>query len=527
MNDKIFIFDTTLRDGEQAPGSSLEIEEKVEIAKQLSKLNVDVIEAGFPVSSKAQFEAVERISGSTEGSTIAALARSIPNDVKKAYEALKNANKYRIHTFAGTSDIHIMGKFSDSKYGANLQEKRDTIIKMATDAVAYAKTLTDDVEFSPEDAGRTDLNYLCEIIEAVIDAGATVINVPDTTGYTMPLEFGEKILMIKKKVKNIQKAIISVHCHNDLGLAVANSLSAVSSGARQVECTINGIGERAGNASLEEIVMSLNVRKDYWDYSTDIVTKEIYNTSKMVSKHTGMIVQANKAIVGDNAFAHESGIHQDGFLKNRETYEIMTPESVGLNKSKIILGRHSGRHGIQSRLSELGYDLSNKEMNRVYSKFLELADKKKEIFDDDLRILMGDRNVNKHNFFELDYLHVNNGTNTIPTATVRIKTPDSIEQESATGDGPVAACFKAIKRALKLDYDIKLHDYKVRSITSGKDAFGEVIIRLFIKESLYISKGTSTDTIKASVKAYLDALNQYENDKKNRYLLFIEESVNV
>jgi 2-isopropylmalate synthase len=343
----------------------------------------------------------------------------------------------------------------------------------------------------------------------------------------MPLEFGEKILMIKKKVKNIQKAIISVHCHNDLGLAVANSLSAVSSGARQVECTINGIGERAGNASLEEIVMSLNVRKDYWDYSTDIVTKEIYNTSKMVSKHTGMIVQANKAIVGDNAFAHESGIHQDGFLKNRETYEIMTPESVGLNKSKIILGRHSGRHGIQSRLSELGYDLSNKEMNRVYSKFLELADKKKEIFDDDLRILMGDRNVNKHNSFELDYLHVNNGTNTIPTATVRIKTPDSIEQESATGDGPVAACFKAIKRALKLDYDIKLHDYKVRSITSGKDAFGEVIIRLFIKESLYISKGTSTDTIKASVKAYLDALNQYENDKKNRYLLFIEESVNV
>jgi 2-isopropylmalate synthase len=343
----------------------------------------------------------------------------------------------------------------------------------------------------------------------------------------MPLEFGEKISLIKKKVKNIQKAIISVHCHNDLGLAVANSLSAISFGARQVECTINGIGERAGNASLEEIVMSLNVRKDYWDYSTDIVTKEIYNTSKMVSKHTGMIVQANKAIVGDNAFAHESGIHQDGFLKNRETYEIMTPESVGLNKSKIILGRHSGRHGIQSRLSELGYDLSNKEMNRVYSKFLELADKKKEIFDDDLRILMGDRNLNKHNSFELDYLHVNNGTNTIPTATVRIKTPNSIEQESATGDGPVAACFKAIKRALKLDYDIKLHDYKVRSITSGKDAFGEVIIRLFINESLYISKGTSTDTIKASVKAYLDALNQYENDKKNRYLLFIEESVNV
>tara|TARA_A100000164_G_scaffold150962_1_gene133942 strand:- start:638 stop:1798 length:1161 start_codon:yes stop_codon:yes gene_type:complete len=377
MSDKIFIFDTTLRDGEQAPGSSLEIEEKIEIAKQLSKLNVDVIEAGFPISSKAQFEAVERISDSTEGPTIAALARSISKDVKKAYDALKNANKYRIHTFAGTSDIHIMGKFSNTKYGVGLKEKRETVIKMATDAIAYAKTLTDDVEFSPEDAGRTDLNYLCEIIEAVIDAGATVINVPDTTGYTMPLEFGEKILSIKKKVKNIQNAIISVHCHNDLGLAVANSLSAIASGARQVECTINGIGERAGNASLEEIVMSLKVRNDYWDYDTDIVTKEIYNSSKMVSKHTGMIVQANKAIVGDNAFAHESGIHQDGFLKNRETYEIMTPESVGLNKSKIILGRHSGRHGIQSRLSELGYEVSNKEMNKVYSKFLELADKKR------------------------------------------------------------------------------------------------------------------------------------------------------
>ena len=377
MSDKIFIFDTTLRDGEQAPGSSLEIEEKIEIAKQLSKLNVDVIEAGFPISSKAQFEAVERISDSMEGPTIAALARSISKDIKKAYDALKNANKYRIHTFAGTSDIHIMGKFSNTKYGVNLKEKRKTVIKMATDAIAYAKTLTDDVEFSPEDAGRTDLNYLCEVIEAVIDAGATVINVPDTTGYTMPLEFGEKILSIKKNVKNIQNAIISVHCHNDLGLAVANSLSAIASGARQVECTINGIGERAGNASLEEIVMSLKVRNDYWDYDTDIVTKEIYNSSKMVSKHTGMIVQANKAIVGDNAFAHESGIHQDGFLKNRETYEIMTPESVGLNKSKIILGRHSGRHGIQSRLSELGYEVSNKEMNKVYSKFLELADKKR------------------------------------------------------------------------------------------------------------------------------------------------------
>ena len=320
MSEKIHIFDTTLRDGEQAPGSSLEIEEKIEIAKQLSKLNVDVIEAGFPVSSKAQYKAVEGIADLVNGPTIAALARCIENDIEKAYQALKSAEKYRIHTFAGTSDIHIMGKFSDDKYGKDLNEKRNTIIKMAVDAVSYAKSFTDDVEFSPEDAGRTDINYLCEVIEAVISAGATVLNIPDTTGYTMPEEFGEKINLVKKKVKNINDAIISVHCHNDLGLAVANSLSAIKSGARQVECTINGIGERAGNASLEEIVMSLNVRSDYWPYKTDIKTKEIHNSSKMVSKHTGMIVQANKAIVGDNAFAHESGIHQDGFLKNRETY---------------------------------------------------------------------------------------------------------------------------------------------------------------------------------------------------------------
>ena len=527
MSEKIHIFDTTLRDGEQAPGSSLEVEEKIEIAKQLSKLNVDVIEAGFPVSSKAQFQAVESIAGMVNGPTIAALARCIENDIEEAYQALKSAEKYRIHTFAGTSDIHIMGKFSGDKYGKDLNEKRNTIIKMASDAVSYAKSFTDDIEFSPEDAGRTDINYLCEVIEAVISAGATVINIPDTTGYTMPEEFGEKINLVKKKVKNINDATISVHCHNDLGLAVANSLSAIKSGARQVECTINGIGERAGNASLEEIVMSLKVRGDYWPYKTDIKTKEIYNSSKMVSKHTGMIVQANKAVVGDNAFAHESGIHQDGFLKNRETYEIMTPESVGLNKSKIILGRHSGRHGIQSRLAELGYELSNRDMNKVYKRFLELADKKKEIFDDDLRILMGDRNIKKNNAFDLDYLHVAIGTNTIPTATVRIKTSDSIAEESATGDGPVAASFKAIKRALKLDYDIKLHDYKVRSITSGKDAFGEVIIRLFINDTLYVSKGTSTDTIKASVKAYLDALNQYERNKKRNHLPYIKEEVNV
>ena len=527
MRDKVHIFDTTLRDGEQAPGASLGVDEKVEIAKQLSKLNVDVIEAGFPVSSKAQFEAVEKIAGSTDGPIITALARTVSKDIKSAYEALKGANRYRIHTFAGTSDIHILGKFSDSKYGKNLSEKRDTILKMSCEAVALAKTFTEDIEFSPEDAGRTDVSYLCDIIEAVIESGATVVNIPDTTGYTMPLEFGDKISLIKEKVKNINDAIISVHCHNDLGLAVANSLSAVSAGARQVECTINGIGERAGNASMEEIVMALKVRDNYWDFFTEINTQEIYSTSRMVSTYTGMMVQSNKAIVGDNAFAHESGIHQDGVLKNRDTYEIMTPESVSIPRNKIILGRHSGRHGLSSRLEDLGYEVTKKQLGQLYSSFLELADKKKEIFDEDLRVLMGDEIIKKPEHYLLDYLHVNVGTNTIPTATIRIMVDDQLLEESATGDGPVAACFKAIKRAIKFTYEVKLQDYKVRSVTSGKDAIGEVIIRLVINDSVFVSKGTSTDTIEASVKAYLGALNQYEEHKKNHHVPVIEELVNI
>ena len=516
--DKVYVFDTTLRDGEQVPGCQLNTDEKIEIALDLESLGVDIIEAGFPISSPGDFNSVSEISKVVKKPIICALSRAVISDIDMANLALKNAKRKRIHTGIGASDIHIKHKFNST---------REKILEQAVAAVKYSKKFFEDVEFYPEDAGRADQDFLCKMVEEVIKAGATVINIADTTGYNLPEMYGKKINYLMNNVPNVDKAIISVHCHNDLGLAVANSLSAIKSGARQVECTINGIGERAGNASLEEIVMSLNVRSDYWPYKTDIKTKEIHNSSKMVSKHTGMIVQANKAVVGDNAFAHESGIHQDGFLKNRETYEIMTPESVGLNKSKIILGRHSGRHGIQSRLAELGYELSNSDMNKVYKRFLELADKKKEIFDDDLRILMGDRNIKKNNAFDLDYLHVAIGTNTIPTATVRIKTSDSIAEESATGDGPVAASFKAIKRALKLEYDIKLHDYKVRSITSGKDAFGEVIIRLFINDTLYVSKGTSTDTIKASVKAYLDALNQYERDKKSRYLLYIEEPVNV
>jgi 2-isopropylmalate synthase len=367
LDNRIIIFDTTLRDGEQAPGASLNVFEKLEIATQLAKMGVDVIEAGFPVSSPAQFEAVQRISAEVDA-IIAGLARAKEVDIKAAYVALREAKKPRIHNFLGTSDIHVFGKFVDDRYGHTLSEKKNTVLKMAQDAVAYAKTFTNDVEFSAEDAGRTDLGYLSEVIEAAIEAGATTVNIPDTTGYTFPREFGNKIAELKKRVKNINKAIISVHCHDDLGLAVANSLSGIENGARQVEGTINGIGERAGNASLEEIIMALKVRRDLGGYYTKIKTEEIYNTSKMVSSFTGMIVQPNKAIVGENAFAHESGIHQDGMLKDRQTYEIMTPASVGVPKTKIVLGRHSGRHGLKARLDELGYKLNESELQEVYDK---------------------------------------------------------------------------------------------------------------------------------------------------------------
>ncbi|MDP7036771.1 MAG: 2-isopropylmalate synthase [Candidatus Marinimicrobia bacterium] len=510
MSEKIIIFDTTLRDGEQAPGASLNVFEKLEIAKQLERLNVDVIEAGFPVSSQGQFESVQRIADSVN-TIIAGLARTIIGDIDACHNSLKGAERSRIHTFIGTSDIHINGKFESSRYGKSLPEKQATILKMATDAVQYAKTFTDDVEFSAEDAGRTDIGYLCEIIEAVIDAGANTVNIPDTTGYTMPQEFGAKIIELKSRVSNIDQAVMSVHCHNDLGLAVANSLFAVASGARQVECTINGIGERAGNASMEEFVMSLNVRPNFWNFHTDINTEEIYNSSRMVSGFTGMLVQPNKAIVGENAFAHESGIHQDGMLKNRDTYEIMTPESVGIVNNKIVLGRHSGRHGLLSRLKALGYEVSDEKMGNIYKRFILLADNKKEIFDEDLIVLMGDESKSEIGFYYLDYLHVNLGTTIIATATVRIKTEEKIGEESATGDGPVDACFRAINRAINFKEIPKLEHYQVRSITAGKGAQGEVSVRIKIQDSAYSGKGVSTDTIRASAKAYLQALNHYES----------------
>ena len=507
--NRVFIFDTTLRDGEQSPGASLNVFEKLEIARQLLKLNVDIIEAGFPVSSPVQFEAVQRIANEIDGVVIAGLARAKDIDIKAAYDALRNAKKFRIHTFSSTSDIHILGKFGDERYGKTLEEKRSTVIKMSRDAVAYARTFTDDVEFSAEDAGRTNVGYLSEVIEAAIEAGATTVNIPDTTGYTFPKEFGKIISELKRRVKNIDKTIISVHCHNDLGLAVANSLSGIENGARQAECTINGIGERAGNASLEEIVMALKVRKDITNCFTNINFEEIYNASKMVSSFTGLIVQPNKAIVGDNAFAHEAGIHQDGMLKNRQTYEILTPESVGVPKTKIVLGRHSGKHGLKARLATLGYTFSEEELEKVYIDFVALADKKKEVYDEDLRVLMGDYTHTEENqFFELDYLHVNMGTNSIPTATVRVKINGIPKQESATGDGAVDACFNAIERALNTKTE--LESYQVRSVTSGRQALGEVSVRIRKNSLSFTGRGVSTDVIEASAKAYLQALNQQE-----------------
>ncbi len=527
MSEKVIVFDTTLRDGEQSPGASLTLHEKVEIARQLDTLGVDVIEAGFPISSPTQFDAVRRI-GDEVSAVVAGLARALEPDIDAVRKSLENAEKYRIHTFMGTSDIHITQKFGSDRYGKTLAEKRKKIIEMACDAVAFAKTFTPDVEFSPEDAGRTDIEYLIEVVEAVIAAGATTVNIPDTTGYTFPVEFGQKIAALKERVPNINDAIISVHCHNDLGLAVANSLTSITHGARQVECTINGIGERAGNASLEEIVMALKVRPELWDCHTDINTSEIMNTSRMVSGYTGMLVQPNKAIVGENAFAHESGIHQDGMLKSRETYEIMNPDAIGIGESKIVLGRHSGRAGLKSRLESLGFHVDKDRLKTIYKEFVVLADKKKEVFDEDLRAIMNDLLEQEDAYYKLDYLHVNLGTTTIPVAIVRIHTPDGEFQDSATGDGPVAACFRAIARALDIRQEFNLEYYQVRSITRGKSALGEVTLRLHHKGDIYAGRGISTDTIEASAKAYLEALNQHkrklemEQDPKN---LAVEEHI--
>jgi len=498
MAERIIIFDTTLRDGEQAPGASLTVDQKLEIARQLARLGVDVIEGGFPISSPGDFEAVRKIAEEVRGVTICGLARCLQKDIDAAAKALERAERPRIHVFLATSKIHREYK---------LQKAKEEILRMAQEGVRYAKKFVDDVEFSPEDASRTEPEFLAQVVEAVIDAGATVVNIPDTVGYAIPSEFGTLIKYLFDNVSNIERATISVHCHDDLGLAVANSLAAIENGARQVECTINGIGERAGNAALEEIVMALRVRSDKLAYETGIDTRQIYKTSRLVSKLTGMWVQPNKAIVGDNAFAHESGIHQDGVLKEPSTYEIIRPEEIGLSSSRLVLGKHSGRHAFRKKLEELGYSLDDEQIESAFSTFKELCDKKKEVFDEDIIAIVEGILYQMPETYHLEYIHTTTGNQTVPTATVRIRLADGqIKQDAACGDGPVDAAYAAISRITGLD--VKLLDYSLRAITGGRDALGEVTVKIKKDDIIVIGKGTSTDIIEASAKAFVDALNR-------------------
>jgi 2-isopropylmalate synthase len=499
--EKVVIFDTTLRDGEQSPGAALSISEKLEIAHQLARLGVDVIEAGFPVSSPAQFEATRLCAEQVDGPVICGLARANQKDIDAAGQALKSAAKSRIHTFIATSPIHMEHK---------LRKQPDEVLKMAVEAVKLAKQYTDDVEFSPEDACRSEMGFLYEILSAVVEAGATTLNIPDTVGYVLPYEYGQIIAKLKANVKDIDKAIISTHCHNDLGVATANSLAGVRNGARQIECTINGLGERAGNAAMEEVVMAIHTRKDFFEdaVTTNIQTMEIHRASQLVSQLTGFVIQPNKAIVGGNAFAHESGIHVDGILKHRETYEIMQPEMIGLSESRMVLGRHSGRHGFVDRCKQLGYHLSDEEIQVAYEKFLEIADKKKEIFDEDIAAIISDEVRLVDQIYHLQYLNVTSGTGTVPTGTVKIVTQDGqVRQAASCGDGPVDAAYEAIRQATGLSP--KLDNYNIRAITGGKEAMGEATVRIQNEVGrTFIGRGVSTDIIEASAKAYIDAINR-------------------
>lgn len=501
--ERILIFDTTLRDGEQAPGASLSIPEKLEIAKQLAVLGVDVIEAGFPVSSPVQFEATNRIAEQVIGPTIAGLARADERDIEAAGKAIGPAKKRRIHTFIATSPIHMKYK---------LKKTGDEVLKMATNAVKFAKTFTDDVEFSPEDACRSEMPFLIEVLTAAIEAGATTLNIPDTVGYVLPYEYGQIIAELVAKVPGINKTIISTHCHNDLGMAVANSLTGVRNGARQVECSVNGLGERAGNAALEEVVMAIHTRPDFFGkgrakpLTTNIKTVQIHKTSQLVSRLTGFVIQPNKAVVGANAFAHESGVHVDGVLKERKTYEIMTPESIGLGSSRMVLGRHTGRHGFTDRCKKLGYKLSKEEMEQAYQKFLQVADKKKEIFDEDVAAIIDDEVRVVEHTFEMEYLRVLIETGKPPTAAVKIKSKGEIKEAQAEGDGPVDAAYEAIRVAT--GFSPTLESYSIRAVTSGKEAMGEATVRIRQDGRTCIGRGVSTDIIEASAKAYVDAINR-------------------
>jgi len=502
--DRVIIFDTTLRDGEQAAGGTLNVQEKLDIARQLERLRVDVIEAGFPISSPGDLEAVRLIAKEIRTPVICALARAHPGDIDQAWEAVKEAQHPRIHVFLSASDIHL---------SYQLKKSREEILQTSRDMVVKAKKYTDDIEFSPMDASRTEPEYIYQILKAVIDAGATTVNIPDTVGYAIPDEFGGLIEGIFKNVPNINQAIVSVHCHNDLGLAVANSLESVKRGARQVECTVNGIGERAGNASLEEIVMALKTRSDFFNLTTNIDTTQIYKASRLVSELTGFSVQPNKAIIGANAFRHESGIHQDGVIKMPITYEIMDPRTVGIPASSLVLGKLSGRHAFNERLAELGYSLSEENFNRAFALFKELADKKKEITDRDIESLIAEELRTVSEAYHLDRVQVSCGDRGIPTASVRLIDPDGqVLADAALGTGPVDAVYKAINRLV--DVPNVLTEFSVKSITEGIDAIGEVLIRIESEGVTYTGRGADTDIIVASAKAYINALNRLLAAKK-------------
>jgi len=496
--DKVLIFDTTLRDGEQAPGASMNESEKLEVAFALERLGVDIIEAGFPVSSPGDFSSVQSVARAVKNATICGLARSIQKDIDAAYDAVKEANSGRIHVFVATSKIHMEHK---------LKKGQDAVLQMAVDAVKYAKSRIADVEFSPEDASRTEPEFLFRILEEVIKAGATTVNIPDTVGYTNPQEYGQLITDILNRVPNINKAVISVHCHDDLGLGVANSLAAIKNGARQVECTINGIGERAGNAAMEEIVMALKTRQDYFQVETNIQTREISRISRLVSKLTGFPVPPNKAIVGANAFAHESGIHQHGILNERLTYEIMKAEDVGLVGCGLVLGKHSGHHAFVASLKRLGVELTDEQSHTAFERFKQLADKKKDVFDEDLLAIVDDEfEAPAEPRWILEDLKTVSGAKIDPEVTVSLRSCGESMTAASSGDGPVDACYKAIDTLTGIPGT--LMDYSIQSVTKGKDAMGEVTVRVMFNGKTVIAHGASTDIIVASAKAYIHALNK-------------------
>jgi 2-isopropylmalate synthase len=498
MSRKIFVFDTTLRDGEQVPGAKLNKKQKIEIAHQLAKLGVDIIEAGFPCSSPEELQAIKAVSEQVRGPVIAGLARAVQEDIDAAWVAVKGAERPRIHVFLGSSDIHIQKK---------LRKDRESALQMAADAVRYAKKFCEDVEYSTEDASRTDFEYLCRVVESAVHAGATVINIPDTVGYAIPDEFGELIRKLRSSVPALDRVTLSVHCHNDLGLAVANSIAAIRNGAEQVECTINGVGERAGNASLEEIVMVLKTRSATYHAHTDIKTQEIYRTSRMVSRLMNIPVQPNKAVVGANAFAHSSGVHQDGILKDRTTYEIMRPEDVGIKQHKIVLTARSGRAALRHRMNELGYDLEPEQFERVYTRFLNVADRKKEIGSEDLSTIVEIELTKVIETFSFHQLQIMSGNTMIPLASMTLVKDGEKVTEASTGNGPVNAVFNCIERIV--GYQGILRDYDLKAVTMGKDALGEAMVRVEIQGSVYSGVGTSPDVIEASARAYLNAFNRF------------------